>query len=107
MKSYDKNKESLYHYMLSIGIQCLKSYFLVVLNGLKEDDNVMQDFIKSYNKDSNIGYFIEAGVQYLEKLHKLHNDLPFLHERMNIKRVEKPVANLYDKNEYVVHIRNF
>ena len=66
-----------------------------------------EDFIKSYNKDSDIGYFIEAGVQYLEKLHKLHNDLPFLHERMNIKGVEKHVANLYDKNEYVVHIRNF
>ena len=27
------------------------------------------------------GYFLETDVQYLEKLHKLYNDLPFLPER--------------------------
>ena len=26
-------------------------------------------------------YFLETDVQYLEKLHELHNDLPFLPER--------------------------
>ena len=26
---------------------------------------------------------------------------------MNIQKVEKLVANLYDKTEYVIHIRNF
>ena len=34
-------------------------------------------------------------VQHLEKLHELHNDLPFLPERMKIGKVEKLVANLY------------
>ena len=48
----------------------------------------------------------EVDVQYLEKLHELHNDLPFLPERMKIKQVEKLVANLHDKTEYVIHIRN-
>ena len=28
--------------------------------------------------------FLEVDVQYPEKLHKLHNDLPFLPERINI-----------------------
>ena len=42
----------------------------------------------------------------LEKRHKFHNDLPFLPERMKIKKVEKLVANLHDKTEYVIHIRN-
>ena len=28
-------------------------------------------------------------------------------ERMKIEKVEKLVANLYDKTEYVIHIRNF
>ena len=44
--------------------------------------------------------------KYTEKLHELHNDLPFLPERMKIEKVEKLVANLHDKTEYVIHIRN-
>ena len=43
---------------------------------------------------------------YLEKLHELHNDLLFLPERMKTEKVEKLVANLHDKTEYVIHIRN-
>ena len=35
-----------------------------------------------------------------EKLYALHNDLPFLPERMNIEKVEKLVASLHDKTEY-------
>ena len=31
---------------------------------------------------------------------------PFLHERMKIKKVEKLVANLHNKNKYGIHIRN-
>ena len=44
--------------------------------------------------------------KYLEKLHELYNDLPFLPERLKIDKVKRPVANLYDKTEYVIHIRN-
>ena len=36
----------------------------------------------------------------------LHNDLLFLLERMKTEKVEKLVANLRDKTEYVIHIRN-
>ena len=52
------------------------------------------------------GYFLEVDVQFLEKLHELHNDLPFLSERMKIEKVEKLIANLRDKTEYVINIRN-
>ena len=44
--------------------------------------------------------------KYLEMLHQLHNDFPFLSERMKLKKVKKLVANLHDKVEYVIHIRN-
>ena len=47
----------------------------------------------------------KVNVQYLEKLHELHNDLPFLPERKKIEKVEKPVSNLHDKTEYVINIR--
>ena len=45
-------------------------------------------------------------VQYAENLHELHNDLSFLPERMKIEKVEKLVANLHNKTEYIIHIRN-
>ena len=45
-------------------------------------------------------------MQDLEKIHALHNDLLFLCERRKIEKVENLAANLIDKNEYVIHIRN-
>ena len=59
-------------------------------------------FIKSYNEESDEGYFLEVDFQYLENLH----NLPFLPERMKMEKFEKLVANLHDKAEYVNHIRN-
>ena len=58
------------------------------------------------NEESDKGYFLEVDVQYAEKLHDLHNDLPFLPARLRIEKVEKLVANLHDRTEYVIHIRN-
>ena len=50
--------------------------------------------------------FFEVDLQYPEKLQELHNDLPFLPERMKIKKVKKLVGNLHYKTEYVIQIRN-
>ena len=41
----------------------------------------------------------ELDVQYLKKLHDLHNDLPFLPERIKVEKVEKLEASLRDKTE--------
>ena len=49
---------------------------------------------------------MELDIQYPKKIRELHNDLPFLPERMKIEKVEKIVANLNDKTEYVIHTRN-
>ena len=73
---------------------------------IKDKSQFNEDLIKNYNEESDEGYFLEVDVQYLEKLHELHNDLPFLTERMKIEKVEKLVANLHDKTEYVIYIRN-
>ena len=63
------------------------------------------ELIKNYDEDSNKGYILEVDVEYPKDLHNLHSDLPFLSERMKIKKCNKLVCNLYDKKEYVVHIR--
>ena len=53
----------------------------------------MKKVIKDIFLESYKGYFLETDVQYLEKLHELHNDVPFLHERLKIEQVEKVAAN--------------
>ena len=65
-----------------------------------------ENFIKKYNEESVEGYFLEVDVQYPKRLHDLHNNLPFLWERMKNEKVEKLDANLYDKSENAIHIRN-
>ena len=51
------------------------------------------------------GYLMEFYVEYLKELYENHNELPFLAERVNIRREEKLVPNLRDKLGYVVHIK--
>ena len=51
------------------------------------------------------GYVMEFDVVYLKELYENHNELPFLAERVNIRREEKLVPNLKDKLGYVVHIK--
>ena len=48
---------------------------------------------------------MEVGAEYPKELHKNHNELPFLTERMKIGRVERLVPNLKDKKGHVVHIK--
>ena len=76
----------------------------MVLNG-KNVSKFDEDFIKNYEEDGDKGYTFEADIDYPKNLLNLHNDLPFLSERMKIKKCNKLVCNLYDKEEYVAHIR--
>ena len=62
--------------------------------------------MKSCIEESDDGYLLEVDIQYPEKLQELHDDLPFLPERMKIEKVEKLLTNLHDKIEYAIHIRN-
>ena len=65
-----------------------------------------EDFIKNYDEDSDKGYILELDVKYPKRIHNRHCDLPFLPERMEINKCNKLVCNLYDKKNYVVHIRS-
>ena len=58
----------------------------------KDVSKFQEDFIKNYD-------------EYLKDLHNLHSHLPFLSKRMKIRKFNKLVCNLYDKKEYVAHIR--
>ena len=64
-----------------------------------------EDFIKNYDEYSNKAYILQVDVKYSKDLHNLHSSLPFVSERMKIKKCNKLVCNLYNKKECVVHIR--
>ena len=110
MKDYDKNKESPYLKYLDINNLCHwaipQKLPVNNLERIKYTSQCNEDLMKSYNQEYNEGYFLKVDVQYPEKLHEVHNDLPFFSERIKIEKFEKLVTYLHDKDEYVIHIRN-
>ena len=82
MKDYDKSKESSYiKYWIGNNLYGWTLSQKLSLRGFKwveETSQFIEDFIKSYNDDSDNGYFLEVNVQYTKNLHNHHNDLPFL-----------------------------
>ena len=73
---------------------------------VKDISEFNENFIKSYIDEIDEVYFLEVDVQYPENLCNLHKFLPILPEKTKMDKVEKLVANLYDKEEYVIHIEN-
>ena len=87
MKNYDKNIES--SYLMYLGANNLYGWAMsqkLPVNGFKWENDLSrfnERFIKSYNENSNKGYFLEVDVEYPKKIFSLHKDLPFLPERSN------------------------
>ena len=110
MKDYNKNKESSYLKYWDVnnlyGWAMSQKLPVNKFEWIEDTSQFNEDFIKTYNKESNEGYFLDVDVQYPEKLNKRHNDLPFLPERMKLEKVKKLVPNLYDETESVIHIKN-
>ena len=90
MKDYDKNKELPYIQYWDVnslyGWAMLQKLPVNYFEWIKDTSQFNEDFIKHYNEESNERYFPEVNVQYLEKLHDLDNNLPFLPERIKIEK---------------------
>ena len=56
-------------------------------------------FIKSYNENSDKEYFLEVDVEYPQNLLNSHKDLPFLPERKKMRKVEKLICGIEDKEK--------
>ena len=110
MKNDDKNKESSFlEYVDANNLYgwAMSQKFPVDGFKLKKDiSKFNEDFLKNYDEDSDKGYILEVDVEYPRYLHDLHSDLPFLPERTKVNKCSKLVCNLYDKNNFVVHIRS-
>ena len=80
------NKDNSHH-MLCIGMQDIymdgaKSYTqpLTILDRHKVTSKFNENFIWSYNENSDKDYIFKVDVKYLKELHELHNDLSLLPE---------------------------
>ena len=109
MKNYDKSSESshieyldannLYGWAMS---QKLPTNGFIWVEDLSQFN---EDFIKKYDENSYIGYFLEVDVECPKELFNFHKDLPFLPERKKVEKVEKLICSKEDKEKYVIHIR--
>ena len=90
MKDFKKNKKSSYLQFWDVnnlyGWTKLQKLSVNNFEWIKDTSQLNGDIIKIYNEESDEGWFLEVDVQYLEKLDDLHNDLPFLPERMKIEK---------------------
>ena len=62
-----------------------------------------EDFIENYDENGNIGYFLEADIDYPKELFNLHKDLPFLAESKKVNNVEKLNCDI-DKKKNMLFI---
>ena len=90
MKNYDKKIESSYLTYLNASnsygwAQELPVNGFMWYNHHLSDFN--EDFIKSYNENSDEEYFLEVDIGYPKTLWGSHKDLPFLPERRQLEEV--------------------
>ena len=101
VKGYDNNKKlSYFKYWDVNNLYGWAMSQKLPVNDFKRVEDIsrfIEDFIKSYNDESDEEYFVENDVQYPKNLHNLHINLSFLPERIKLEKVEKLVANLYEK----------
>ena len=101
MKNYNKCKESSY-LMYSdannlYGWEMSQKLSLDNFKWKKNTSDFDEKFTKSSDENSDKVYIPEVDAEYPKELHKLQNDLPFLPERMKIKKCHKLLSNMYDK----------
>ena len=109
MKNYDKSIES--SYLMYLDANNLYGWAMskkLPVNGFKWENDLSkfnENFIKNYNENSDVGYFLEVDIEYPKQLWSSHKDLPFLPEGRKLEKVEKLVCSIEDKEKYVILIR--
>ena len=110
MKNYDKNTESPYlMYLDANNLYGSAMSQKLPIDGFKwVEKNILsrfnERFIKNYNENSEIEYFLEVDVHYPKRVFNLNKDLPFLPERKKVNKCEKLICSIEDKEKYVIHI---
>ena len=92
MQSYNEDVTS--SYLMYLDVNNLYGWSMSQkrpINGLKwvgksKLSRFNEGFIKNHDENSDIGYFLEADINYPKELFTIHKDLPFLPERKNVNK---------------------
>ena len=110
MKGYEKSKESSY----------LKYWYVNNLYGwaisqklpvnnfkwIEDTSKFNEDFTKSYNEESDEGYFLKIYVQYLKNYMNFIIIYHFYQKEWKFKKSKRLLLIYMIKTEYDIHIRN-
>ena len=108
IKNYAKSKES--SYLMYLDANNLYGWAMsqkLPAGGFKCNKNTHkfdEDFMTNYYEDSDTGYILEVDVEYPKIPLNVHDDFPFLAQRKKIRKCDKLVYNINDKENYVLHI---
>ena len=85
MKNYDKSIDSsCLMYLDANNVYGWAMFQKLPVNSFKWVNDLSrfnEDFLKNYNENSDVAYFLEVDVEYPKKLFSSHKYLPFLPER--------------------------
>ena len=98
VKNYDKRIDSSYlMYLDANNLYGWKMSKELPVNGFKWENDLSkfnENFIKSYNENRNVGYFLEVDIEFPKQWWSSHKDLPFLQEGRQLEKVQKLVCNI-------------
>ena len=93
MNNYDKSIES--SHLMYLDAKNLYGWPMsekLPVNSFKWENDLSrfnENFIKNYNENSDVGYFLEIAIEYPKQLWSSHKDMPFLPERKKIRKSRK------------------
>jgi hypothetical protein len=103
-------------------VKCLSNYFYRHV-----DKDGKEYFTCDFNADDHTGLIVECDLEYPEELHNEHNNYPLapesrsvnenelspyqqnqikIHNEKHSEKLKKLIPNLYDKKNYICHIKN-
>ena len=108
MNNYDKTIESSYIFFLDAnnlyGWSMSQKLSVKGFKWVEKLSKFNERFIKSYNENSDKGYFLEVDGEYGRQLRFLHKDFPFLPERKKVGKVKKLVCDVENKIYIYIYI---
>ena len=104
MKNYDKNVISSHLKYLDANNLYGWGMSQKLLTDGKKLSKFYERFMKNYDESRQKGYIFKVDVEYPKNLFNFHEDLLFLPERNKIKKSNKLVSSIHEKEHYVTHI---
>ena len=110
MKDYGKNKESSYLKYWDVynlyGWVISQKLPVNNFDWIKDTSQFNEDSIKNYNEESEKEIYTKLIFNILKNYMNFIIIYHFYRKESKLVKVEKLVANLHDKTEYVIHITN-